>query len=70
MAEHLLAIDDVAEDFESILKWAIEFKKMEGWGRNRNEFTPLADLAVGSIYESPAHEQEFHLKLNKQLGVP
>jgi len=26
MADHLLAIDDVAEDFEDILKWAIEFK--------------------------------------------
>ena len=28
MAEHLLAIDDVAEDFEDILQWAIEFKRM------------------------------------------
>jgi hypothetical protein len=26
MVEHLLAIDDVGEDLEKILRWAIEFK--------------------------------------------
>ena len=28
MVNHLLAIDDVNEDFEQILKWAIEFKRL------------------------------------------
>ena len=28
MVQHLLAIDDVDDDFEGILKWAIEFKRL------------------------------------------
>ena len=28
MVQHLLAIDDVKDDFEAILKWAIEFKRL------------------------------------------
>lgn len=28
MPQHLLAIDDVEEDFEKILRWAIEFKRL------------------------------------------
>ena len=55
MAEHLLAIDDVAEDFEDILTWAIEFKKMWKSGDDiALNFFPLADMAVGSIYEKPS----------------
>ena len=54
MAEHLLAIDDVEEDFEMILKWAIEFKRL--WKRSdevAQNFMPLDTLAIGSIYEKP-----------------
>lgn len=29
MPQHLLAIDDVADDFEAILRWAIEFKRLK-----------------------------------------
>ena len=28
MVKHILAIDDVEEDFTKILKWAIEFKRL------------------------------------------
>tara|TARA_B100001094_G_scaffold315779_1_gene356189 strand:- start:833 stop:1804 length:972 start_codon:yes stop_codon:yes gene_type:complete len=55
MTQHLLAIDDVAEDFEAILKWAIEFKRQWKQGDDvAQNFLPLDMLAIGSIYEKPS----------------
>ena len=55
MVQHLLAIDDVNDDFEGILKWAIEFKRL--WKQGDDvalNFLPLDTLAIGSIYEKPS----------------
>ena len=55
MVQHLLAIDDVADDFEGILRWAIEFKRL--WKQLDEvalNFMPLDTLAIGSIYEKPS----------------
>lgn len=55
MTQHLLAIDDVADDFEAILRWAIEFKRL--WKQSDEvamNFLPLDTLAIGSIYEKPS----------------
>ena len=55
MVQHLLAIDDVNDDFERILKWAIEFKRL--WKQGDEvalNFLPLDTLAIGSIYEKPS----------------
>jgi ornithine carbamoyltransferase len=55
MPKHLLAIDDVAEDFEKILRWGIEFKRL--WKQSDEvamNFMPLDSLAIGSIYEKPS----------------
>ena len=55
MVQHLLAIDDVDDDFEGILKWAIEFKRL--WKQGDDvalNFLPLDTLAIGSIYEKPS----------------
>ena len=55
MVEHLLAIDDVDEDFEGSVKWAIEFKRL--WKQGDDvalNFLPLDTLAIGSIYEKPS----------------
>jgi len=55
MPQHLLAIDDVAKDFEHILRWAIEFKRL--WKQGDEvalNFFPLDTLAIGSIYEKPS----------------
>jgi ornithine carbamoyltransferase len=55
MVQHLLAIDDVEDDFEGILKWAIEFKRL--WKQGDDvalNFLPLDTLAIGSIYEKPS----------------
>ena len=63
MTRHLLAIDDVEEDFEMILRWAIEFKRL--WKEGDDvaiNFLPLDTLAVGSIYEKPSTVLEFRLK--------
>ena len=73
MAEHLLAIDDVAEDFEDILTWAIEFKKMWKSGDDiALNFFPLADMAVGSIYEKPSTRTRvsFEVGINRLGGYP
>jgi len=55
MVQHLLAIDDVDDDFEGILKWAIEFKRL--WKQGDDvalNFLPLDTMAIGSIYEKPS----------------
>lgn len=73
MSEHLLAIDDVADDFKDILDWAIEFKKM--WKASDEiamNFFPLADMAVGSIYEKPSTRTRvsFEVGINRLGGYP
>ncbi|MEZ8001578.1 MAG: ornithine carbamoyltransferase [Candidatus Poseidoniaceae archaeon] len=73
MAEHLLAIDDVEEDFEKILKWAIEFKRL--WKQGDEvalNFLPLDTLAIGSIYEKPSTRTRvsFEVGINRLGGYP
>ena len=64
MADSLLAVDDLKDDFEKILNWAIEFKKLWKSGDELAlEFAPLANMTVGSIYEKPSTRTEFHSKL-------
>ncbi len=73
MVEHLLAIDDVGEDLEKILRWAIEFKR--AW-KNGDEvaqnFFPLDTLAIGSIYEKPSTRTRvsFEVGINRLGGYP
>ena len=55
MADHLLAIDDIKEDFTDVLNWAIEFKRLWKTGDEiASNFMPLDGMAVGSIYEKPS----------------
>ena len=73
MAQHLLAIDDVEEDFEKILKWAIEFKRL--WKQSDEvamNFMPLDSLAIGSIYEKPSTRTRvsFEVGINRLGGYP
>ena len=73
MAQHLLAIDDVEEDFEKILKWAIEFKRL--WKQDDEvalNFVPLDTLAIGSIYEKPSTRTRvsFEVGINRLGGYP
>ncbi|HJL97206.1 MAG TPA: ornithine carbamoyltransferase [Candidatus Poseidoniaceae archaeon] len=73
MAQHLLAIDDVEEDFEMILKWAIEFKRLWKQGDEvAQNFLPLDTLAIGSIYEKPSTRTRvsFEVGINRLGGYP
>jgi ornithine carbamoyltransferase len=73
MPKHLLAIDDVHEDFEKILRWAIEFKRL--WKQSDEvamNFMPLDTLAIGSIYEKPSTRTRvsFEVGINRLGGYP
>jgi ornithine carbamoyltransferase len=68
-----LAIDDVAEDFEKILRWGIEFKRL--WKQSDEvamNFMPLDSLAIGSIYEKPSTRTRvsFEVGINRLGGYP
>ena len=73
MTRHLLAIDDVEDDFEMILKWAVEFKRL--WKEGDDvavNFMPLDTMAVGSIYEKPSTRTRvsFEVGINRLGGYP
>ena len=63
MTRHLLAIDDVEDDFEMILKWAVEFKRL--WKEGDDvavNFMPLDTWRWGQSTKSLAPELECHSK--------
>ena len=73
MVQHILAIDDVEEDFSKILKWAIEFKRLWKEGDEvAMNFLPLDTLAIGSIYEKPSTRTRvsFEVGINRLGGYP
>ena len=73
MLKHILAIDDVEEDFSKILRWAIEFKRLWKEGDEvAMNFLPLDTLAVGSIYEKPSTRTRvsFEVGINRLGGYP
>ena len=73
MADHLLAIDDIKEDFTDVLNWAIEFKRLWKTGDEiAANFMPLDGMAVGSIYEKPSTRTRvsFEVGINRLGGYP
>lgn len=66
---HLLAIDDVAEEFESIIDWAIAFKHDSDVAP---DFKPFDGLSIGSIYEKPSTRTRvsFEVGISKLGGHP
>ncbi|PXF23698.1 MAG: ornithine carbamoyltransferase [Methanobacteriota archaeon] len=69
MVSHLLAIDDLTDDLRAVLDWAITFKRDLDIAP---EFTPLAGLAVGSIYEKPSTRTRvsFEVGISRLGGHP
>lgn len=51
MVDHLLAIDDLADDLGNLLDWAATFKQD---AEIAPDFRPLDGMAVASIYEKPS----------------
>jgi len=73
MVKHILAIDDVEDDFSKILRWAIEFKRLWKEGDEvAMNFLPLDSLAIGSIYEKPSTRTRvsFEVGINRLGGYP
>ena len=67
MSEHLLSIDNIAENFRSILEWAIRFKHDD---ETNEGFKPLDEMSIGCIYEKPSTRTRvsFEVGINKLGG--
>ena len=67
--QHLLAIDDLGEDFREILQWAIQFKQDPD---TDYDFKPLDELSIGCIYEKPSTRTRvsFEVGIHKLGGQP
>ena len=67
--EHLLAIDDLGDDFRKILEWAIQFKQDPD---TDYDFKPLDELSIGCIYEKPSTRTRvsFEVGIHKLGGQP
>ena len=69
MVDHLLSIDDVADDFAVILRWAIALKQDTEFSE---DFKPLDGMSIGSIYEKPSTRTRvsFETGIHKLGGQP
>jgi len=67
--QHLLSIDDLGDDFRSILEWAIRFKQDP---EPDYDFKPLDELSIGCIYEKPSTRTRvsFEVGIHKLGGQP
>ena len=67
--QHLLSIDDLGDDFRSILEWAIQYKQDP---EPDYDFRPLDELSIGCIYEKPSTRTRvsFEVGVHKLGGQP
>ncbi|HIF04533.1 MAG TPA: ornithine carbamoyltransferase [Candidatus Poseidoniales archaeon] len=67
--QHLLAIDDLADDLREVLEWAIRFKQDP---ERDYDFKPLDELSIGCIYEKPSTRTRvsFEVGIHKLGGQP
>lgn len=66
---HLLAIDDLGDDFRRILEWAIRYKQDP---EPDYDFKPLDEQSIGCIYEKPSTRTRvsFEVGIHKLGGQP
>ena len=67
--QHLLSIDDLGDDFRSILEWAIQYKQDP---EKDYDFKPLDEMSIGCIYEKPSTRTRvsFEVGIHKLGGQP
>ena len=65
--DSVLSIDDLKDDLEQILQWAITMKSDE---EIAGDFFPLMNMSIGSIYEKPSTRTRvsFEVGINKLGG--
>ena len=57
---NLLAIDDLVDDLDDIINWAIRYKNDVSI---HQDFKPLDGMSIGSIYEKPSTRTRVSLSL-------
>ena len=67
--KHLLAIDDLIDDLDDIINWAIKYKNDESI---HQDFKPLEGMSIGSIYEKPSTRTRvsFEVGVSRLGGQP
>ena len=65
MVQHLLAIDDVNDDFERILKWAIEFKRL--W--KQGDEVALNFLPLDTWPSVPSTKSRHATRVSFEVGI-
>ena len=67
--KHLLAIDDLIDDLDDIINWAIKYKNDESI---HQDFKPLEGMSIGSIYGKPSTRTRvsFEVGVSRLGGQP
>ena len=67
--KNLLAIDDLLDDLDGIINWAIRYKNDVSI---HEDFKPLEGMSIGSIYEKPSTRTRvsFEVGVSRLGGQP